>query len=510
VDAATASRRHDELVLDLRGLIEDIAIHATLNAHAQPEGYALQLAVLHKLPELVDMLGRTRGRSGQALARFTATPQDKAAIHASAERARTLLKQLDKQLGLAGPLAGGDMAAAATAFRDAAAQALRLTDGQVLQPFTLEYAPDAYWREAGAAVDAGAALAAAALPRLGEHLQAGASAAQTRLALVSAALALLAAGGVALATVIARSITGAVQAALQVAHTTADGDLTRVETTDRRDELGDRLRSLATMNERLRAAVGAVRAQAGQVAAVSATLAQDNAETFLRSDAQASALQQTAASMAQIGSTGRTNLTHVQQASAVARSASEVASRGGHVVGEVVATMNRIDGGARRIAEITGVIDGIAFQTNILALNAAVEAARAGESGRGFAVVASEVRALAQRSAQAAREIKDLIGASVDSVAAGNTLVAQAGTTMHEGVGAVDRVARSMSQIEQGSREQGDGIAQVSEAVGQMDQVTQQGAAHTTRTAQLAGDLQAQAQALVAAVASFRLEPQAS
>jgi methyl-accepting chemotaxis protein len=252
--------------------------------------------------------------------------------------------------------------------------------------------------------------------------------------------------------------------------------------------------------------VNDVRQNADSVATASSQISQGNTDLSSRTEEQASALQQTSASMKQLAATVRQNADNAEQGNGMARDASDVAARAGGVVGQVVETMKGINESSRRIADIIGVIDGIAFQTNILALNAAVEAARAGDQGRGFAVVASEVRSLAQRSADAAREIKGLITASVERVEHGSQLVDQAGTTMEEVVQAIRRVTDLMGGISAASREQSQGVAQIGEAVHQMDQATQQNAALVEESAAAAASLQTQAQQLVGAVAVFRLE----
>jgi len=263
---------------------------------------------------------------------------------------------------------------------------------------------------------------------------------------------------------------------------------------------------LVRMQEQLAGVVGQVRGNAESVATGSGQIAQGNADLSQRTEEQASALQETAASMEQLGSTVRQNADNARQASQLAHGASEVAGKGGEVVTRVVATMRAIQGSAQRIAEIIGTIDGIAFQTNILALNAAVEAARAGEQGRGFAVVASEVRALAQRSAEAAKEIKSLITDSVAQVDAGTTLADQAGATMQEIVASIGRVNDIMAEISSASLEQSQGVSQVGEAVSQMDQVTQQNASLVEQSAAAADSLKQQALQLVQAMAVFRIE----
>ncbi len=262
---------------------------------------------------------------------------------------------------------------------------------------------------------------------------------------------------------------------------------------------------MAAMQANLTRVVASVRQNSDSVATASAQIAQGNLDLSGRTEEQASALQQTAATMEQLGTTVRNNADSAKQANQLAQGASAVAAQGGEVVGKVVTTMQGINDSSRKIGDIISVIDGIAFQTNILALNAAVEAARAGEQGRGFAVVAAEVRSLAQRSAEAAKEIKTLIGRSVEQVEQGTVLVDQAGKTMGEIVGAIQRVSNIVAEITSASVEQNAGVHQVGEAVSQMDQATQQNAALVEESAAAAESLKGQAEQLVQAVAVFKL-----
>jgi methyl-accepting chemotaxis protein len=320
--------------------------------------------------------------------------------------------------------------------------------------------------------------------------------------------AMLAAAGVVSLELIRRWITGRLGAepavVLEVVQAVADGQLaqSRLAAPQRPGSL---MHAMATMCDKLGAAVRQVRAGAEGVATASHQIAQGNNDLSARTEQQASSLQQTAASMEELGTTVQRNADTARQAAGLASEASSVAERGGQVVGEVVQTMQGITESSRRIADIIGTIDGIAFQTNILALNAAVEAARAGEQGRGFAVVASEVRSLAQRSAEAAREIKALISTSVERVERGTQLVDQAGSTMSEVVQAIGRVSTLVGEISHASTEQSAGVAQVGQAVGSMDQATQQNAALVEQSAAAAESLRHQAQGLVAAMGGFKL-----
>jgi methyl-accepting chemotaxis protein len=312
--------------------------------------------------------------------------------------------------------------------------------------------------------------------------------------------------GLLLAVWIARIVSSPLRDAVRVAQTVAAGDLTsRIDVTTR-DETGQMLQALKAMNESLARVVGEVRTGTDTIATASGQIAAGNHDLSSRTEQQASSLEETAASMEELTSTVKQNADNARQANQLAQSASEVAVRGGAVVSQVVETMASINASSRKIVDIIGVIDGIAFQTNILALNAAVEAARAGEQGRGFAVVAAEVRNLAQRSAAAAKEIKSLIDDSVGKVGAGSELVGEAGRTMEEIVGSVKRVTDIMGEITAASQEQTSGIEQINHAIAQMDQVTQQNAALVEEAASAAGALQQQAGSLVDAVSIFKLD----
>ena len=319
----------------------------------------------------------------------------------------------------------------------------------------------------------------------------------------AAAFAIVAAG--LLAMWIIRSITAPLNRAVEVSRAVAEGDLSMDLQVSGQSETAQLLHALSTMKDRLNRIVGEVRQNAEGVATASAQISQGNNDLSSRTEEQASALEETAASMEQLTSTVSQNADNARQANQLAISASSVAIEGGQVVGQVVDTMKGINDSSRRIADIISVIDGIAFQTNILALNAAVEAARAGEQGRGFAVVASEVRNLAQRSAEAAKEIKELITTSVERVDAGTQLVDQAGTKMNEIVASIRRVTDIMGEISAASTEQSSGMAQIGEAVTQMDQATQQNAALVEESAAAAESLKTQAEHLVGAVAFFKL-----
>jgi methyl-accepting chemotaxis protein len=345
------------------------------------------------------------------------------------------------------------------------------------------------------------------LNRQGADHAAAAAASRYRTTLVLTAA--LVAGAIALSVIaamlITRSIVVPVRRSLEIASTVAKGDLTSVIVIDGDDETGQLLRALNTMNEGLNDLVGRVRNGSESVASASAEIAAGNTDLSQRTEEQAASLQETAASMEELTSTVKQNSENARRGNTLAASASDVAARGGAVVSRVVGTMKDISTSSAKMADIIDVIEGIAFQTNILALNAAVEAARAGEQGRGFAVVAGEVRTLAQRSATAAREIKELIDASAENVRTGSQLVEEAGQTMDDVVHSVRQVADLMAEISAASSEQHTGIEQVNVAVAQMDQVTQQNAALVEEASAAAHSMAQQSSALRDLVSFFKL-----
>ncbi|WP_408514117.1 methyl-accepting chemotaxis protein [Paraburkholderia sediminicola] len=306
--------------------------------------------------------------------------------------------------------------------------------------------------------------------------------------------------------VITRAVTGPLRFAIDVARTVSEGDLRTRITVEGRDETSKLLTALREMNERLTVTVGRVRDSSTSIAGAARQIAAGNMDLSQRTEQQAASLQESASSMEELTSTVKQNADNAQQGSMLAANASSVAQKGSEVVGQVVNTMHDISDSSTKIADITGIIEGIAFQTNILALNAAVEAARAGEQGRGFAVVASEVRSLAQRSSSAAKEIKDLIATSVDKIRDGSALAGEAGKTMTEVTQAVARVTDIMSEIAAASTEQSRGIEQVNLAITQMDNVTQQNAALVEEAAAASRSMEDQGEQLNEAVAFFQVK----
>jgi methyl-accepting chemotaxis protein len=372
------------------------------------------------------------------------------------------------------------------------ARGKQLFEGQMAQDRT------AYLAALGAFADKQGALLDATAVTIQQQYTSG----RTLLVLLGLAAIVL---GVTAAWWITRTITQPINAALRVAETVSSGDLTSDIQVDTTDETGQLMNALKVMNSNLVGIVGQVRSGTELIASASTEIAAGNQDLSSRTEQQASSLEETASSMEELTSTVKFNAENARQANALAINASQIASRGGSVVGEVVDTMGSINDSSRKIVEIISVIDGIAFQTNILALNAAVEAARAGEQGRGFAVVATEVRNLAQRSAAAAKDIKGLIDDSVQKVALGSELVDKAGQTMAEIVTSIGRVTEIMTQISNASDEQSQGIAQVNDAITQMDQVTQQNAALVEQAAAAAESMQEQSAKLADVVSVFKL-----
>ncbi|SAL55407.1 chemotaxis protein [Caballeronia sordidicola] len=408
----------------------------------------------------------------------------------SSDRARSLVGEIDRVESLYGPVANGIVALALAGKHE---EAIVKMDDEC-RPLL------------AALVNASNAYAEYTRGRQEQMVRASDEQYQTQrnwlIAMCVAALALAVAAGV----FITHSITGPIRRAVDVASTVARGDLRSRIAVTQKDETGQLLGALADMNARLIETVSRVRESSGSVANASTEIATGNTDLSQRTEEQAASLEQTAASMEELTSTVKQNTESAQQASVLASNASDVARRGSEVVSQVVDTMHGISTSSTKIAEITGMIEGIAFQTNILALNAAVEAARAGEQGRGFAVVASEVRSLAQRSSNAAKEIKELIANSVQQVQSGSVLAGRAGETMAEVTQAVARVTDMMEEIAAASIEQGRGIEQVNQAITQMDEVTQQNAALVEEAAAASQSLQDQGRRLMNAVAFFQME----
>jgi len=504
---------HTALVPKLLTVSDLLADHYRLNLDPDLDTYQLIQAMYYNLPYLSEELGKMRAKGAGLLATKTASPEDRLTLSGIVARVGDRLAQTLNQYQKAAE-SNPAMAAALNdevkLMTDLAQQTMQLAMDKIVRAEVLEYPGPEYVRLTTEAIDAQYAFSAAATGVLNGALDQKISDLQMARGLMLAAiLALLALGGLIL-YLIARSVTRPLGNAIVVAERVAAGDLTSDFEIRGNNETARLMASLKQMNDNLRRLVGDVKASIVAIGSASGDIASGNADLSSRTESQASSLEETASSMEELTATVRQNADNATQANRLAQTASETAVRGGQVVDEVVQTMGSINESSRKIVDIIGVIDGIAFQTNILALNAAVEAARAGEQGRGFAVVAAEVRTLAQRSANAAREIKALIGSSVEKVEAGNRLVAQAGVSMEEIVTSVKRVTDIISEIVMASQEQATGINQVNDTITHLDETTQQNSALVEQAAAAAESLDEQVQLLLRTMAAFNVGAEAA
>jgi methyl-accepting chemotaxis protein len=508
ISAGDSLVQHTALLATQLDLLTGVADSSTLALDPEAASYYLITAVFGHLPQLSETLGQARGRGVQLLANGKAKPEERARLSALAESAQPHFRHaraaLTKAIA-ADPALSKVLEKPLAKASGAVETALKLIDEQIVKPETLTLPSSEYRNAATSAIDTQFELIAAAFTALDGMLVERAAAMRNELLTVTGLIGGFAALALWVIVVVTRTTTGALTQAVAATQALARGDLThRVEVTTN-DEVGELLTAVQTSMARLAEVVVGIKSTSESVSTAAVQIAQGNLDLSQRTEEQASNLQQTAASMEELTSTVQSTADAAREASTLAGAASEVAARGGEVVSRVVKTMDEITASSRQISDIIGVIDGIAFQTNILALNAAVEAARAGEQGRGFAVVASEVRSLAQRSAEAAKQIKTLIGASVERVETGSRLVGDAGTTMSDIVARVQRVTQLIAEIGAATSEQSGGIGQVSDAVGQLDQVTQQNAALVEESAAAADSLKQQALKLVNAVSVFNV-----
>ncbi|MQA39515.1 methyl-accepting chemotaxis protein [Rugamonas aquatica] len=499
---------HTALVPKLLKVNDLIGDFYGLSLDPDRDTYQLIQAMFYQLPYLAEELGKTRARGAGLLAKKEATTADRQQLSSIVARVTDRLDQTLTAFYKATRYNGEFETTLAPAMRDAdqaARQIIELANKEIVQPEALTYSAENYVALSTKAIDLQFALNAAASKQLDTILDDKIRAFYvTRWTMLGAMLGLLALAGY-VALLISRSVTRPLNNAIAVAQSVARGNLVNDFDVGAPNEVGQMLRALRDMNDSLRGIVGEVRGSIDHISAATRDIASGNADVSARLESQASNLEETASSMEELTSTVRQNADNARQANQLVISAADVATHGGEVVSQVVQTMGEINESSHKIVDIISVIDGIAFQTNILALNAAVEAARAGEQGRGFAVVASEVRNLAQRSAAAAKEIKELIGRSVEKVEIGNRLADQAGEAMGEIVSSVQRITIIMSDIATASAEQGTGIEQVNEAVTQMDDMTQQNAALVEQTAAASASLEEQTQQLVGAMSRFVL-----
>ncbi len=509
LDVDQSHLRHTALVREQLVALQMLLDATGLSMDSDPAVHHAVSAVLGTMPQMAESLGQLRGLGTALLQRHEATAPERERLASLLERVRiqqgdirqafAQLARADRQVAQASSVEFG-------AALDASERALEMLEGKILRAAKLDFPAADYFARMTESIDAQYAWTKTGFESLHGLLAGRVATKQRELALTAGTLVVFGALVVWLALRLSRHTTRSVERALAMARAVADGNLTLTIASDSRDELGQLLDALGRMSASLRRVVGEVRLASEGIATGSAQIATGNADLSQRTEQQASSLQQTAASMEQLGATVRHNASTAQQADEVVAQASAAARRGGEVVSQVVGTMDEITASSKKIGDIIGVIDSIAFQTNILALNAAVEAARAGEQGRGFAVVAAEVRSLAQRSAAAAREIKTLITASGERVHAGSRLVSEAGAAMGDIVAQVTRVNSLIGEISDASQQQASGIGEVGEAVSHLDSVTQHNAALVEQSAAAAASLSQQAARLVQAVGVFRLQ----
>ena len=505
-------KQHSQLIASFMVFTERVLDDYKLAQDPVLATSSLIRGTLTQAPWLAEKMGVLRAQGASALAQGTLPPESRATLLAVQSRVGELydgmLRDLDKA-------AQGDatlkaqLSSGTQALKQQITATLVVANREVIEAPALSMPAPAFFDELTRTIDGLYDFNAVAMKGLVDALESRVQGLRNAMFMMVGVLLLVMAGALALGFVFVRSITTPLRKAVNVARAVARGDLTvRIEVRGS-NEAAHLMEALQEMQASLAEIVCAVHEGSESVAIASTQIAQGNNDLSSRTESQASALEQTAAAMEQLGSTVHQNADNARTANQLAQSASTVAVQGGAVVAQVVDTMKGISAASHRISEIIGVIDGIAFQTNILALNAAVEAARAGEQGRGFAVVASEVRSLAGRSAEAAKEIKTLIGVSVERVDKGSALVDhlvdQAGATMTEVVSSIRRVTDLMGEITSASVEQSQAVAQVGEAVTQMDQTTQQNAALVEESAAAADSLKDQAQDLVRVVSVFKL-----
>ncbi|MCP5244446.1 MAG: HAMP domain-containing protein [Burkholderiales bacterium] len=470
--------------------------------------YFLINATMVNAPKITESMGRMRAAGTTVLASGELTTAQRATLMGQYSNINEFYQELTRNLEKATSTDAHIKAAIEAKAAEVKQQidnVLAITNTQLLNAERLTLAADKYFDDYTNAIDNIYAFNAIAIQTLVEAFQFRVVDMQHSIYLLIGLMVLALGFGIFLAILMVRSITKPMNEAIAIANAVAAGDLTTRIDAKSNNETGKLLQALKQMNSNLIDLVGKVRLGTDSITSATEDIAAGNLNLSQRTERQSASLEQTASAMEELTSTVKQNADNAKQANQLAAGASDVAIKGGQVVGQVVQTMNEINESSKKIVDIISVIDSIAFQTNILALNAAVEAARAGEQGRGFAVVATEVRTLAQRSASAAKEIKELISNSVNKVDVGTRLVDEAGATMDEIVNAVRRVTDIMGEITAASQEQSQGIEQVNQAISMMDTATQQNAALVEEAAASAELMQDQSQELVDAVTVFKL-----
>ena len=503
---------HGAIIKDLLLVKDRLLDYYGLSFDPTFEGSYLVNGALVAIPALSETFGQMRARGAGILAAKSATPEEAATFFALISKADEGYEKLTISLenaARATPQLQAQLSEPSRAAKGEADKMIRLAQTEVAKAEQYTFSSPDYFAQLTEGIDAQFKLKDTAMAALKDMLEQRIARLTQNIYLLSSGIALLFLTsiliGAALARGLLKQLGGEPGYASAVAEKIAAGDLTVRVDTKAKDQ-HSLLVSMRTMRDSLVDLIGQIHAGAGAIASASGQIAAGNLDLSARTEQQASSLEETASAMEQLTATVQQNASNARQANEMAQAASDVAAKGGAVVSQVVDTMGSIHESAQKISDIISVIDGIAFQTNILALNAAVEAARAGEQGRGFAVVATEVRNLAQRSSAAAREIKVLIGDSVEKVEAGSKLVAQAGSTMDEVVASVRQVTDIMADIRRASDEQSEGIAQVNQAITLMDQGTQQNAALVEQAAAASATMRDQAGQLVHLVGTFQLE----
>ncbi|MDC8786409.1 methyl-accepting chemotaxis protein [Roseateles koreensis] len=506
--AGVSSTRHAQLIAIYFKLLDQMVDQSGLILDPEAASYFLVSASLIKLPMATEALGQTRARGAGFLAEGQIGPEGRTVLAGLVQQASdhhaSMVGAFEKSFH-ADPTLKKALGDKIAELGNRVTTSLQITRQELIAKDELKFSAPDYIASYTQTIDAMFASDEAALDALEGLLTQRVKDLHASSWWVMVLLCLMMLGIYFMSRSISKSITLPLRRAVALAQQIAERDLNGSVENSRNDEIGQLTGALLTMRDSLRGVIGEVRGNADQVARASQELAQGNNDLSQRTEQQASALQQTVSSMDQLTSTVRSNADQAADASKLAQRACQVVLSGGEAVDKIVTTMGGIEASSRKIEEIISVIDSIAFQTNILALNAAVEAARAGEQGRGFAVVASEVRVLAQRSAEAAKQIKILIAASVTQVEAGTRLVGGAGSTMHEAVSAIRSLSEMVVRISQASSEQSGGLVQISQAVSHMDQLTQQNAALVEETAAAGVGLQDQAHRLAVLVGTFKV-----